>query len=52
VALMTGSESIRDVIAFPKTTAAQSLMDGSPADVDPRQLEELGIRLRSDQHKK
>ena len=47
VALMTGSESIRDVIAFPKTTAAQSLMDGSPADVDPRQLDELGIRLKS-----
>jgi aspartyl-tRNA synthetase len=45
VALLTGSDNIRDVIAFPKTSAAQSLMDGSPAEVDPRQLEELGIRL-------
>lgn len=52
VALMTGSESLRDVIAFPKTTAAQSLMDGSPADVDPHQLEELGIRLSTDKSEK
>jgi len=45
VALMTESESLRDVIAFPKTTAAQSLMDGSPAEVEPQQLEELGISI-------
>jgi aspartyl-tRNA synthetase len=46
VALMTGSESIRDVIAFPKTTAAQSLMDASPAEVEPEQLDELGLSIK------
>ncbi len=46
VALMTDSDSIRGVIAFPKTTAAQSLMDGSPAEVDPAQLDELGICIK------
>ena len=45
VALMTGSESIRDVIVFPKTTAAQSLMDNAPAEVEEDQLKELGIKL-------
>ncbi len=51
VALMTNSESIRDVIAFPKTTAAQSLMDGSPAEVDAAQLDELGICLKETDNK-
>ncbi|MFQ5870134.1 MAG: aspartate--tRNA ligase [Candidatus Zixiibacteriota bacterium] len=46
VALMTDSESIREVIPFPKTTAAQSLMDSSPAEVDPAQLRELGIAIK------
>jgi aspartyl-tRNA synthetase len=46
VAVMTGSESLRDVIAFPKTTQAQSLMDGSPAEIETWQLEELGIKLK------
>jgi len=45
VALMTGAEGIREVIAFPKTATAQSLMDGSPSDIDPDQLKELGLRF-------
>jgi len=52
VALMTGSESIRDVIAFPKTTAAQSLMDGAPTEVERDQLEELGLIIKKQQKKK
>ncbi len=43
--LLTGSKSIRDVIAFPKTASATSLMDDSPSDVDPRQLAELHIDI-------
>jgi aspartyl-tRNA synthetase len=45
VMLMTGMKSIRDVIAFPKTASAISLMDDAPSDVDPRQLKELHIRI-------
>jgi aspartyl-tRNA synthetase len=48
VALMVGSDSIRDVIAFPKTTNAQSLMDGAPTPIEPAQLEELGLRVEVD----
>ena len=48
VGLMTDTESIRDVIAFPKTTNALSLMDGSPSEIDPEQLEELGLIIREE----
>jgi len=45
VALIAGQTSIKDFIAFPKTTNAVSLMDGSPSEVDGRQLKELGITI-------
>ncbi len=45
--LMSGSSSIRDVIAFPKTQTASCPLTGAPAPASPRQLRELGIRLRS-----
>jgi aspartyl-tRNA synthetase len=43
--ILAGANSIRDVIAFPKTTSALSLMDGSPSAVSDKQLSELGLRL-------
>jgi aspartyl-tRNA synthetase len=43
--LLTGGKSIRDVIAFPKTTSATSMMDDSPSEVDPQQLKELHIKI-------
>ena len=46
VAMMTGAESIRDVIAFPKTQRAQCLLTHAPSPVDEKQLRELGLRLR------
>ena len=46
IMLMTGSKSIRDVIAFPKTSSGMSLMDEAPSVVDQKQLDELHIRLK------
>jgi len=43
-AIMAGRESIRDVIAFPKTASGADLLTGAPAPVDARQLRELGVR--------
>jgi len=48
VMLLCGEESIRDVMAFPKNNRGQELMTQSPAEVDPKQLRELGIQLATE----
>ncbi|MFQ5599505.1 MAG: aspartate--tRNA ligase [Candidatus Krumholzibacteriia bacterium] len=45
VMVLIGGESLRDVIAFPKTQRASSPMDGSPSEVSPEQLRELGLQI-------
>jgi aspartyl-tRNA synthetase len=47
VMLLCGESSITEVIAFPKTTAAVSLMDGAPSEVDPETLEELHLTINT-----
>jgi aspartyl-tRNA synthetase len=44
VALLAGRETIRDVIAFPKTASGMDPLTGAPAPVDPAQLRELGLK--------
>ena len=44
--LLSGEKSIREVVAFAKTTAAQDLMANSPSEVDPEQLDELGLAIK------
>jgi aspartyl-tRNA synthetase len=51
VTMMAGAESIRDVIAFPKTQRAQCLLTQAPSPVDERQLRELHIRIRASEAK-
>jgi aspartyl-tRNA synthetase len=48
VALMAGKESIRDVIAFPKTLTGAALLEDAPSEVEPAQLEELRLEVKPD----
>ena len=52
VMLLAGEKSLREVIAFPKTTKAQDLMADSPSDVDQDQLDQLGIAVKPEAEKK
>lgn len=45
IMILAGTDNIRDVVAFPKTTRAASLMDNAPSEVDIRQLKELGLEI-------
>jgi aspartyl-tRNA synthetase len=49
VMLLMGEPNIREVIAFPKTGEGRDLMMNAPAEVDPKQLDELGIKIVDDE---
>lgn len=51
IMILAGTDNIRDVIAFPKTTSAASLMDNAPSEIDPRQLRDLGLWLKDMEEK-
>ncbi len=50
VMLLTGTDNIRDVIAFPKTQRGQCLLTEAPSDVDQSQLDELNLRVQKHLH--
>jgi aspartyl-tRNA synthetase len=50
IMLLTGTDNIRDVIAFPKTQRGQCLLTDAPSRVDPKQLEELNLRTQRHLH--
>jgi len=50
IMLLTGTDNIRDVIAFPKTQKGQCLMTGAPSEVDQKQLDELNLRTQKHLH--
>ncbi len=51
IMLLTGTENIRDVIAFPKTQRGQCLLSDAPSEVDQKQLDELNLRTQKHSHK-
>lgn len=51
VMVLSGTDDIKDVIAFPKTQSAQDLMNEAPSDVSLKQLKELGIKIEKDDEK-
>ncbi|MHC4293461.1 MAG: amino acid--tRNA ligase-related protein [Planctomycetota bacterium] len=50
IMLLTGTENIRDVIAFPKTQRGQCYLTNAPSEIDPKQLEELNLRTQKHLH--
>jgi aspartyl-tRNA synthetase len=51
VMLLTGAESLRDVVAWPKTQKGTDLMTGAPGDADAKQLRELSVKSTAEQGK-